>query len=151
MPSIVTEINIPRRIEDVFAFVTTPSNWPLWHPSSLRVSEGADHPLTPGEVVREDFIAAGQRGAVTWVVSAATPPREWRIHCTPEKGGFAEITYELTPAPGGTHFKRTLRYGMPSLWMKLIDLLVLRRRLRAESATALQRLREVLAAPERSG
>jgi len=29
MPSIVTEIDIPRRIEDVFSFVTTPANWPL--------------------------------------------------------------------------------------------------------------------------
>ena len=146
MPSVVTEIEIPRRIEDVFAFVTTPANWPLWHPSSLRVSEGADHLLTPGEVVREEFIAVGQRGAVTWVVRAANPPREWRIHCTPEGGGFAEITYELTPPPGGTRFKRTLRYGMPSLWMKLVDMLVLRRRLRAESVSALKRLRVVLSA-----
>ncbi len=92
MPSIVTEIEIPRRIEDVFVFVTTPSNWPLWHPSSLRVSEGADHPLTPGERVREDFITAGRQGAVTWVVRAANPPHEWSIHCRPQMGGFAEIT-----------------------------------------------------------
>src|SRR3954468_1876263 len=132
MPSIITEIDIPCRIKAVFALVTTPANWPLWHPSSLRVSEGADHPLSLGERVREDVMAATRRRSVTWVVRAANPPREWRIHCTSEMGGFAEITYELTPVASGTHFRRTLRYTMLSLWMKLLDALVLRRRLRAE-------------------
>jgi uncharacterized protein YndB with AHSA1/START domain len=147
MPSIVTEIDIPRRIEDVFSFVTTPANWPLWHPSSLRVSAGADHPLTVGEAVQEDFVAAGQRGTVTWVVRSASPPGSWTIDCTPEMGGFAQITYQLTPAAGGTHFKRTLRYTMPSLWMRVLDALVLRWRLQTESATALWRLRDLLSSP----
>ena len=119
MPTIVSEIDISRRIEEVFTFVTTPANWPLWHPSSLRVSAEADHPLTMSESVREDFIAAGRRGTVTWVVRKANPPREWMINCIPEVGGFAEITYELTAGVSGTHFKRTLSYTMPSLWLKL--------------------------------
>src|SRR5438034_205416 len=68
MTRIYTRISIQRPIEEVFAYVTTPANWPRWHPSSLGVRGAADHPLEVGEQVTEDFRVAGRCGEVVWTV-----------------------------------------------------------------------------------
>src|ERR1700741_3769940 len=67
---IVSTVDIARSPPEVFAYVTTPGNWPQWHPSSLAVSGAVDHPLEIGESVIEDFQVAGRRGRVTWRVTA---------------------------------------------------------------------------------
>ena len=59
-------IDVP--IEKVFDYVTTPANWPKWHPSSLGVSGKTDRSLEPGEKVAEDYRVAGRRGRVVWTV-----------------------------------------------------------------------------------
>ena len=41
---IVTTAHLRRPIEEVFDFLTTPANWPRWHPSSLSVT---GPPTTP--------------------------------------------------------------------------------------------------------
>ena len=51
---IENEVNISRTPQEVFDFVTTPGNWPKWHPSSLAVSGATDHPLRVGEQATED-------------------------------------------------------------------------------------------------
>jgi uncharacterized protein YndB with AHSA1/START domain len=38
MTQIVVAINIHRPIGAVFDYVTTPANWPAWHPASRAVS-----------------------------------------------------------------------------------------------------------------
>ena len=38
-------VSINKDSEAVFAYVTTPANWPKWHPSSIGVSGPADHQL----------------------------------------------------------------------------------------------------------
>ncbi|MFP5406218.1 MAG: SRPBCC family protein, partial [Gammaproteobacteria bacterium] len=40
-----SETTIARAPAEVFDFVASPANWPLWHPSSLAVSGATDHPL----------------------------------------------------------------------------------------------------------
>ena len=89
MTRIVSEILIRAPIERVFDYVTTPANWPQWHPASLGVSEGADHPLEVGEQVSEEFEAAGRRGRALWTVREREPPRRWVIDGTSEGGGAA--------------------------------------------------------------
>src|SRR5437867_6277649 len=49
MTQIATSIQIARPRDEVFAFVTTPGNWPKWHPSSLGVRGATDHSLAVGE------------------------------------------------------------------------------------------------------
>src|SRR4051812_35507286 len=41
---ILTTTHLRGPIEEVFDFLTTPANWPRWHPSSLKVTGAADHP-----------------------------------------------------------------------------------------------------------
>lgn len=43
-----TSVLIRRPSAEVFDYVTTPANWPRWHPSSLAVSGATDHPLRVG-------------------------------------------------------------------------------------------------------
>ena len=147
MGRILTSISIRRPIEQVFDFVTTPANWPKWHPSSLSVSGATDHSLKAGEEVTEEFLVAGRRGRVVWKVRERTHPKRWVIEGRTEKGGGGRITYALTPVSGGTNFEREFVYTMPNIFMEALDWLLFRRRIEAESAEALQRLKEVLERP----
>ncbi len=70
----VTTTLIRRLAERVFAFLTTPANWPLWHPSSVKVTGAVDHPLQPGEQVTEEFVVAGQSGKAVWTVRECRAP-----------------------------------------------------------------------------
>lgn len=144
MTRVYKSIRIQTPIERVFDYVTTPGNWPEWHPSSLGVSGATDHSLEPGEKVTEEFRAAGRRGSVVWTVRERVAPQRWVIEGRVEGGGGGTITYTLTPQDGATTFERDFVYAMPNALLALLDRLVLRRRVEAESAEALRRLKDVL-------
>lgn len=145
MTQIYTTIQIQTPIERVFDYVTTPGNWPVWHPSSLGVSGATDHSLEPGEEVTEEFRVAGRRGRVVWTVRERVAPRLWVIDGRVEGGGGGgTITYTATPHGAGTNFEREFVYTVSNPFLGLLDRLVLRRRIEAESAEALRRLRDVL-------
>ncbi len=144
MTRIYKTIQINASIEQVFDYVTTPGNWPRWHPSSLGVSGATGHSLEPGEQVTEEFRVAGRRGSVVWTVREREVPPRWVIEGQVQGGGDGTITYTLAPHNGGTTFEREFVYAMPNPLLALLDRLVLRRRVEAESAEALGRLKEVL-------
>ena len=144
----MTRIRTTKRIdvpaETLFEYVTTPGNWPVWHPSSLGVSGATDHSLGPGEKVAEEYSVAGRRGRVVWTVRERVAPRRWTIDGEVDGGGGGTITYTLTPDAGGTLFERDFVYAMPNALLALLDRLVLRRRVEAESEKALGRLKGAL-------
>jgi uncharacterized protein YndB with AHSA1/START domain len=144
MTRIYTTIRVEEPPERLFEYVTTSGNWPAWHPSSLGVSGATDHSLEPGEKVTEEYTVAGRRGRVIWTVREREAPRRWVIAGEVEGGGGGTITYSLTPDAGGTIFERDFVYTMPNALLALLDRLVLRRRVEAESAEALRRLKNVL-------
>lgn len=131
---------IRRRPGEVFAYATTPGHWPQWHPSSLSVSGITERTLQVGESCREEFSVAGRRGSCEWTVRECIPGRRWVIE-THTQGGSAIITYTLDPLGDFTRYERVLSYRMPSLFMRLLDVLVLRRRIRNESDEATNRLK----------
>jgi uncharacterized protein YndB with AHSA1/START domain len=141
---IVNTIAIARPAEQVFAFVTTPANWPRWHPSSLGVSAGADHPLEEGEQVTEEYRVAGQTGSAVWTVREREAPRRWVIDGVARNGNAATITYTLTPKDGGTHFERELILSLPQTAGFTVEAAALQARIEEESAEALRRLKAVL-------
>ena len=65
MTRICNSIQIRQPIEQVFDFITTPGNWPQWHPASVSVGGNVDHSLLPGEAIMENISVAGHRGQVT--------------------------------------------------------------------------------------
>jgi hypothetical protein len=114
------------------------------------VTGATDHSLEPGEQVTEAFEVAWRRGQVVWTVREREAPRRWVIEgqiVGRRHGGT--ITYLLRPQDGGTFFEREFTYALPQPFLALLDRLILRRRIEAESAEALRRLKQVLEA--RSG
>ena len=145
MTRIYTESEMAVPIEQLYEFVTTPGNWPQWHPSSLGVSGAADHSLAVGEQCTEEFLVAGRRGQVVWTVIEREAPRRWVIEgqiVGRENGGV--ITYSLTPRNGGCLFQREFVYPTPNPLFWLLDRLIVRRQVQNESAEALRRLKELL-------
>jgi hypothetical protein len=110
----------------------------------LGVGGATDHSLEPGEEVTEEFQVAGRRGRVVWTVRERVAPRRWVIDGRVEGGGGGTITYTVTPHADGTTFERELVYSVPNPLLRLLDRLVLRRRIEAESAEALRRLKDLL-------
>lgn len=145
MTRIYTSTYIQHAPETVFDFVTTAGNWPHWHPSSLGVSGAIDHSGQPGETITEKFLVAGRTGEVVWTVKEREAPRRWVIAgvIVGRRAG-GTITYTLTPRDGGTFFEREFVYPPPNLFFALLDGLFIRRRVEAESAEALRRLKQAL-------
>jgi uncharacterized protein YndB with AHSA1/START domain len=136
---------IHQPIEKVFDFVTTPGSWPQWHPSSLGVSGVTEHSMLPGEQVTEKFRVAGRKGRAVWTVRERETPRRWVIEgriVGRNSGGT--ITYNLMSHPEGTLFEREFIYPIPDWRFALLDKLLIRRRVKKESAEAVRRLKEVL-------
>jgi hypothetical protein len=144
MAGIISTIDIRAPIERVFAFATTAGNWPSWHPASLAVSGATDHSAASGEQITEEIRAAGRRWRALWTVRERTPPTRWVVDGSAEGGGSATITYRLSARNGGTRFERELVYEMPNAFWALLDFLLIRRRMAAQSAEALQRLKRLL-------
>ena len=144
MTRICKAIRIQTPVEEVFEYVTTPGNWPAWHPSSLGVEGATDHSLEPGEQVTEEYRVARRRGRVVWTVREREAPRRWVIDGWVEGGGSGTITYALSPHLEGGAFERDFVCAMPKPLLAFIDWLVLHRRVEAESMEALRRLKDVL-------
>jgi hypothetical protein len=147
-----SSVEIARDPDVVFAYVTTPANWPTWHPSSLAVSGAVDHPLDIGEQVTEDFLVAGRRGRAVWTVVESEAPERWVI--AGEVGGRPRgaVTYTVQSANAGTRFDREFVYASPTLLFAVLNRLGIRAEVERESAEAVRRLKAVLeagpAAPE---
>jgi uncharacterized protein YndB with AHSA1/START domain len=146
MTRIVVAINIHRPIGVVFDYVTTPANWPAWHPASRAVSGSADHSLLIGEQVTEEFVAGGRHGSCVWQVTQREIPYLWTITTsTPQVR--AEITYRLKAQGEQTFFEREFTYATSGIWFWILDLLLMRRRMARESRIALEQLKERLERP----
>ncbi len=144
---IVNEATIAQPDAVVFDYVSTPANWPNWHPSSLAVTgASAGHSLLPGEQVTETFSVAGRRGQVVWTAVERSPSSAWMIQGTIDGREAGAVRYTLAQTPEGTHFRREFSYAAPNLLFALTNWLVLRKRIEAESAEAVTRLRAVLEA-----
>lgn len=148
MTRIFNSVVIDRPVATVFEFVTTPGNWPQWHPSSLGVTGAVDHSLAVGEQCVETFFVAGRHGRARWTVIERETPCRWAIEGRIEgrhTGGA--ITYTLKPENNGTRFEREFVYPTPNWFFRLMDALVIRRRVRHESEKAVQQLKAVLEQP----
>ena len=108
MTRILSTIWIHRDIADVFDFLTTPKNWPEWHPASISVVGSTDHSLAIREEVTKEFLAAGRRGSAVRRVTAREAPYLWRIESSASEAS-ATITYRLRKEAGMTVFERDMQ------------------------------------------
>jgi uncharacterized protein YndB with AHSA1/START domain len=142
--TIVNTIVIERPPGAVFIYVTTPGNWPKWHPASKAVNGATDHSLAVGEKVTEDFVVAGRAGRVVWTVVKRDPPHEWIIEGDVDGRKAGVVTYELAPVPEGTRFQRTLSYPSRSLLFALLNRVSIRSRVEQESDLAVRNLKRAV-------
>jgi uncharacterized protein YndB with AHSA1/START domain len=144
MTRIYTTTVIRKPHVEVFDYVTTPANWPKWHPSSIAVRGATDHSLEPTEELTEEFQVAGRRGTVVWKVIERDAPYRWVIEGKVSGGGKGTIAYSVKAHPGGTIFEREFIYQMPNFVFELLNWLIFKRRIKAESVKALSQLKAVL-------
>jgi uncharacterized protein YndB with AHSA1/START domain len=137
---------IQQPVEHVFEYVTTPGNWPRWHPSSLAVSGSTNHSLDLGEQVMEEFLVAGRLGRAVWTVIEREDPNRWVIdgRIAGSNNGGRVIYTVRRQADGSTFFERELYYRLRSPIHRLLESFLIRRRIEAESLEAVQRLKHRL-------
>jgi uncharacterized protein YndB with AHSA1/START domain len=140
-------VMIDRPPEAVYDFACTPAHWPHWHPSSLRLFGSVDAPLAAGARFEEDVRAGGRSGHLVWTVEQAERARRWIATAEVDNGARLRLGYQFAATATGTAFQRELVYDLPHLWLDLLNLLVLRRRIAAESALSLTQLRQTLEHP----
>jgi hypothetical protein len=137
-------ILVQRSVAEVFDYATTPAHWPAWHPSSLKLYGDAAHSLAQGETFEEDVHAGGRKGHLQWKVLERTAAQRWIAEARVDNGASLTLTYQVSPKEGACLFERELRYRLPNAFLRMLNKLVLRRRIERESAESLARLKAVL-------
>jgi uncharacterized protein YndB with AHSA1/START domain len=138
---VINRIEIAAPPERVFAYVTTPANWPRWHPASRAVRGIIDRTPAVGESVVETFEIAGRSGDATWTTAELDPPRRWIIVSGAPGGNYARIVYSLSGKDGGTAWERDLTYRGPNLLFGILNALKIRTVMEADSAKALDNVK----------
>jgi uncharacterized protein YndB with AHSA1/START domain len=140
----MTIIRLERQIAAspaaVYDLVTRPARWHEWHPSSIRADDRAKASLAAGAQFEEDIRSSGFIRHLRWTVLEAEPPRRWCAEAVMGDGSTVRLLYELSDREGGTRFVRTLDYRLAPPLLRLLNDLLLWRRVRRESNRALDNL-----------
>lgn len=145
---IETAIAVEVPVEILFGFVTTPALWVRWHPATVAVDPGADHPLGRGESCVEHIRTAGRSASVRWQVLACERPWLWVIAGDAPEGS-ARIVYRFETEGSGCRFHRTLDFRSHRPFWRRLDGSLLAWALRRQSSRALERLKRVAERLER--
>jgi hypothetical protein len=140
---IETEIDIDRRPEVVFDYVSTPALWSTWHPATVAVLGAPERPLTEGETALELIAVAGRREQALWTVTVCTAPQRWEI-ITDTDNGSAHIVYRIIPVASGCRFQRALEYRSKRWPWRALDSTLTRWILERQSTRALRQLKALL-------
>lgn len=142
MAPIVNSIEISRRPEDVFAYVTDPSRLSDWQESVVSVR--ADSPFTVGSKAVVTRRVGRLERAMTNEVTELTPPTAWGIRGIdgPIRGN---VKGTVEPLGDGERSRVTISLDFDGHGIgKLLLPLVVRRQVQAEMPRNLQRLKERL-------
>ena len=132
-------VEIARAPEQLMAYVSTPRRWHEWHPYPIAIMgpEGSLHVGSHFEY------AGGRAGSLQWEVVGAQPGQMWQTRAHGRHGLELKVTYECIASASGTRFVRTLEYRFGSPWVRLADMLFVRKRIASDSVALLNKLREV--------
>jgi uncharacterized protein YndB with AHSA1/START domain len=139
---IVNSIEISRRTEDVFAYVTDPSHLSDWQESVVSVR--ADSPFTVGSKAVVTRRVGRMERAMTNEVTELTPHRAWGIRGTdgPIRGN---VKGTVEPLEDGKRSRVTIALDFEGHGIgKVLLPLVVRRQAEAEMPRNMQRLQERL-------
>ena len=142
MAPITSSVEISRRPEDVFAYVTDPSHLPEWQESVVSVRGEA--PYTVGSSVVVTRRVGRIEREMTSKIGELTPPRAWTIRGIdgPIRGN---VKGTVEPLGDGERSKVTIALDLEGYGLgKLLLPLVVRRQAQAEMPRNMQKLKERL-------
>jgi uncharacterized protein YndB with AHSA1/START domain len=103
---------INRPVQEVWDFVSDPSNEPRWHTDILDIRSAADPTMGPGEdwVVGETLLVTVQfMGRKNYMVEVTKKEENHLLEITTTTGPIKPVaTYLFEPSNGGTRFTRHL-------------------------------------------
>jgi hypothetical protein len=79
MAEIVESIEISRRPQDVFSYVTNPAFFPEWQESVVSVRREGDAPLTVGATATVVRQVGPRKMSSTEEIAELNPPRTWAV------------------------------------------------------------------------
>lgn len=143
------EVRIEQPVAVVFNYVTTASNWPRWHPASVAVKSIRGDVSKSGNIddqIWELFRVAGRKGEIIWTVTKKKAPTFWQIRGEIGDGVVVGvITYKLRAlGEGATLYERTFTSEVHSRRLNLLYAFYIHRRIKEESARAVEQLNEKL-------
>ena len=115
MLTIESSARIDRPVDEVFGFVTDPSNEPEWHTDVLEVS-APEPPLRPGSRMTWVLNFMGRRDMHMQVVDLQPNSLERLRAEAPLMGMQPTITYEFATDSGGTRFTRRVEMDPKGGW-----------------------------------
>ncbi len=107
MPAMRKSIDIDRRPEDVYAYLTDPTHLPEWQHSAVSAVPIGDLPVHIGSKILVTRQIGRRRVPTTMEFVELDPPRSWHVHgvdgpVRPDVRGTVE------PLDGGTRSRLTL-------------------------------------------
>lgn len=107
MSAISKSIDIDRRPEDVYAYVTDPTHLPEWQDSAVSAVPMGDLPVQVGSKVMVTRQIGKRRVPTTMQVLELDPPRSWHMHGL-DGPVRPDVRGRIEPLDGGTRSRVTL-------------------------------------------
>lgn len=144
MAAIVESIDISRRPEDVFSYVTDPSHLAEWQESVVSVRREGDAPIAVGSRAVVTRRVGRREWPMTAEVAELSPPRSWGIRGVdgPVRG---IVKGTIEPLDNGERSRVTIALDFEAHGIgKLLVPLVVRRQARSEMPRNEQKLKQLL-------
>jgi uncharacterized protein YndB with AHSA1/START domain len=144
MAPIVESIEISRRPEDVFSYVTDPSRLPEWQESVVSVRREDSAPIAVGSRAVVTRRVGRREQAMTAELAELNPPRSWAVRGIdgPVRGN---VRGTIEPFDDGARSRVTIELDFEGYGIgKLLVPLVVRRQAQKEVPRNQQKLKERL-------
>ncbi|MER8047938.1 SRPBCC family protein [Streptomyces sp. NPDC094032] len=144
MSRINASVDISRRPEDVFAYVTDPTHLPEWQESAVAVRRTGGPPGAVGQQVAVTRRMGRRDFDMTMELTQLDPPRSWHVHGVdgPVRG---DVQGTVEPLDDGQRSRLTLSLDFEGHGMgKALVPLVVRPRARREMARDERKLKAIL-------
>jgi uncharacterized protein YndB with AHSA1/START domain len=145
MPAIVESIEIARRPEDVFPYVTDPSRFPEWQGSVVSARREGNGPLAVGSRALVTRRVGPRQLPTTEEMAELNPPRTWAVRGV---GGLPVIAIAkgtIEPVDDGKRSRVTIALEFKGHGIgRLLVPLIVRRQARGQLPRDEQKLKEVL-------
>ncbi|MET9950060.1 SRPBCC family protein [Streptomyces sp. NPDC006339] len=144
MSRISASVDISRRPEEVFAYVTDPSHLPEWQESAVAVRRTGGTPGTSGQRVTVTRHVGRRDIDMNVELTALDPPRSWQVHGV-DGPVRPDLRGTIEPLDGGARSRVTLSVDFEGHGVgKALVPLVVRPQVRREMPRDEQTLKDIL-------